>query len=61
MDIGNLLGDSLQQAFGPTAIIYCLAAIGRGLRAIPCGVEILGVHVSRVRSVVDDEHEWRTL
>ncbi len=28
MDIGNLLGFSLEQAFGPTAIIYCLAAIG---------------------------------
>ena len=28
MDISNLLSDSLQQAFGPTAIIYCLAAIG---------------------------------
>ena len=28
MDFSNLLGDSLQQALGPTAIIYCLAAIG---------------------------------
>jgi branched-chain amino acid transport system permease protein len=28
MDFGNLLSLSLQQAFGPTAIIYCLAAIG---------------------------------
>ncbi|GAA1475820.1 branched-chain amino acid ABC transporter permease [Nocardioides aestuarii] len=28
MDIGNLLGFSLEQALGPTAIIYCLAAIG---------------------------------
>lgn len=28
MDITNLLGFSLQQALGPTAIIYCLAAIG---------------------------------
>ena len=28
MDIGNLLGFALQQSFGPTAIIYCLAAIG---------------------------------
>lgn len=28
MDIANLLGFSLQQALGPTAIIYCLAAIG---------------------------------
>jgi branched-chain amino acid transport system permease protein len=28
MDIVNLLGFSLQQALGPTAIIYCLAAIG---------------------------------
>ena len=28
MNIVNLLGDSLQQALGPTAIIYCLAAIG---------------------------------
>ena len=28
MDFSNLVGDSLQQAFGPTAIIYCLAAIG---------------------------------
>jgi ABC-type branched-subunit amino acid transport system permease subunit len=28
MDFMAILGDSLQQAFGPTAIIYCLAAIG---------------------------------
>ena len=28
MDITNILGFSLQQALGPTAIIYCLAAIG---------------------------------
>ena len=28
MDFGSILGDSLQQALGPTAIIYCLAAIG---------------------------------
>jgi len=28
MDISSLLGNSLQQALGPTAIIYCLAAIG---------------------------------
>ncbi len=28
MDIGNILGFSLEQALGPTAIIYCLAAIG---------------------------------
>jgi ABC-type branched-subunit amino acid transport system permease subunit len=28
MDITNLLGFSVQQALGPTAIIYCLAAIG---------------------------------
>src|SRR6188508_1959374 len=28
MDFPNLLSLSLQQAFGPTAIIYCLAAIG---------------------------------
>ena len=28
MDIGNLLGFALQQSLGPTAIIYCLAAIG---------------------------------
>ena len=28
MDISSLLGFSLQQAIGPTAIIYCLAAIG---------------------------------
>ncbi len=28
MDISSLLGTSLQQALGPTAIIYCLAAIG---------------------------------
>ena len=28
MDFSNLVSDSLQQAFGPTAIIYCLAAIG---------------------------------
>jgi len=28
MDFQTLLGQSLQQALGPTAIIYCLAAIG---------------------------------
>jgi ABC-type branched-subunit amino acid transport system permease subunit len=28
MDFGNLLSLSVQQALGPTAIIYCLAAIG---------------------------------
>ncbi len=28
MDFGSILGDSLQQALGPTAIVYCLAAIG---------------------------------
>ena len=28
MDFGNLLSLSLEQALGPTAIIYCLAAIG---------------------------------
>ncbi|QBR90895.1 branched-chain amino acid ABC transporter permease [Nocardioides euryhalodurans] len=28
MDFTTILSDSLQQAFGPTAIIYCLAAIG---------------------------------
>ncbi len=28
MDFGSLLYDSVQQALGPTAIIYCLAAIG---------------------------------
>lgn len=28
MDFMAILGDSLQQALGPTAIIYCLAAIG---------------------------------
>jgi ABC-type branched-subunit amino acid transport system permease subunit len=28
MDFMTILSDSLQQAFGPTAIIYCLAAIG---------------------------------
>ena len=28
MDFMAIVGDSLQQAFGPTAIIYCLAAIG---------------------------------
>ncbi len=28
MDFVTILGDSLQQALGPTAIIYCLAAIG---------------------------------
>ena len=28
MDVVNLLNFSLQQALGPTAIIYCLAAIG---------------------------------
>ena len=28
MDLQNILSLSLQQAFGPTAIIYCLAAIG---------------------------------
>lgn len=28
MDISNLVGFSLQQALGPTAVIYCLAAIG---------------------------------
>ncbi len=28
MDFGSILADSLQQALGPTAIIYCLAAIG---------------------------------
>ena len=28
MDFVTILGDSLQQALGPTAIVYCLAAIG---------------------------------
>ncbi len=28
MDFGNIMSLSLQQALGPTAIIYCLAAIG---------------------------------
>jgi ABC-type branched-subunit amino acid transport system permease subunit len=28
MDFMTILSDSLQQAFGPTAVIYCLAAIG---------------------------------
>ena len=28
MDFATILSDSLQQALGPTAIIYCLAAIG---------------------------------
>jgi len=28
MDFATILADSLQQALGPTAIIYCLAAIG---------------------------------
>ncbi len=28
MDWGNILSDSLQQALGPTAVVYCLAAIG---------------------------------
>jgi branched-chain amino acid transport system permease protein len=32
MDFVTLLGDSLQQAIGPTAVVYCLAAIGLNIQ-----------------------------
>ncbi|MET1061108.1 MAG: branched-chain amino acid ABC transporter permease, partial [Nocardioides sp.] len=32
MDFVTLLGDSLQQAIGPAAVVYCLAAIGLNIQ-----------------------------